>query len=103
MTQRSLAATIGVNPSRLSKYLNGHSDIHSDTLLRIVKALGLGFEEWLDSIAKQDQGNSNESMDRALFGAVRQMEPADRRVISSYVLKYASALSKTKSRGDLWS
>ncbi len=101
-TQRSLATEIGVTPSRLSKYLNGHSDIHSDTLLKLVRTLGIGIEEWLESILTQSQrGTETDSVDRALLGAVRQMEPADRQVISSYVLKYASAISRTKARGEL--
>ena len=47
LTERYLAVTLGVSPSRLNRILNGSSRISSEMALRLSKALGRSPESWL--------------------------------------------------------
>lgn len=85
VTQRDLAAAIGVKSSQLNLFFTGKSDMHSRKLVLLLKSLGIDLERILADQLQEIRNQSAQRHPSSLIAKINAMDPEQRKPLLAIV------------------
>lgn len=96
LSQTEIADRVGVPPSQINRYMNGHSDVYSAVLVKILHELGLNLESMVDKrinqLSKMDLHEDSTKEDMLLF-LFNELDDLGKQTMLSQLL-WAAKLTK---------